>query len=85
MSKIKTIKLKFVKSLYPYRKWDVVDFRLDKYSDLVKKYTEEVSEKKTKEKVDEDSIVKEEKTSKTKEKEVKKKENKAILSNKNTK
>lgn len=88
----KTIKLKFIKSLFPYKKGEIVDFRLEKYSDLVKKYTEEVktdkkAPKKAEKKTDDKVIEEKEKKSEIEAKwdEDFKKSNKAILKPKKTK
>lgn len=39
------MKIKFLKSLAPYRKGDIVDFAEERYTDFLKKHTEIVEEK----------------------------------------
>lgn len=41
---VEMIKIQFTRSLFPYKKWQIVDFKLSKYSDLVRKCSQEVIE-----------------------------------------
>jgi len=68
------MKVKFIKSLYPYKKWEVVEIQDHRFTPLVKKYAEVVSWEK---KVSTEKSVTRKKNNK--------KKNKAILETKENK